>query len=70
MPSPYYEGKVSAARLTDEVFIKSFAVRQTHIYIKHDNLIGRKKESTDFEVCVLFLRLILDFTSNVAENLK
>ncbi len=60
MPSPYYEGKVSAARLTDEVFIKSFAVRQTQIYIKHDDLIGSKNESTDFKVCALVLHLILN----------
>ncbi len=70
MPSPYYEGKVSADRLTDEVFIKSFAVRQTQIYLKHNNLIGRKNESTDFKVCALVLRLICNFSANVAENLK
>ena len=68
LPLAELEGKVSAGRLTDEVFIKSFAVRQTQIYPKCNDLVGRKNESTDFEVCALFSRPILNSTFIYAEQ--
>ncbi len=49
---------MSAARLTDEVFIKSFAVRQTQIHIKRNRLVSRKMRAqilrSVLSFCIIF----------------